>query len=494
MKRISKVLIANRGEIAVRIARTCRVMGIGTVAVYSDVDEGALHVRVADEARHIGPAEAAGSYLNVAAILDAARDTGADAVHPGYGFLSESPELADAVESAGLVFVGPPADVHARMGDKRAARRLMGAAGVTVVPGYDGDDQQDATLLTEAGRVGWPILVKPARGGGGKGMRVARDAGELAGALGACRREASSAFGDDTLILERYVERSRHVEVQVLGDGERVVHLFERECSIQRRHQKVVEESPSPGLDAQQRVALCEAGRKAAETVGYRNAGTVEFLLDPVGDFFFLEMNTRLQVEHPVTEAVTGLDLVRLQLETAASERLPLAQEQITSRGHSIECRLYAEDPDTDDLPSPGTILHFHLAGGPGVRVDSGVETGSVVSTHYDPLLAKLITWGADRSEAIDRMSDTLRHAVALGVTTNHARLRAIVESSAFRAGELHTGFIAALASAPVEPLSSEALASALVASERALRAAPEGQSRHDSWQDLGHWRLGRDS
>ncbi len=381
MKPISKVLIANRGEIAVRIARSCRAMGIETVAVYSDVDAGALHVRVADEARPIGPADAAGSYLNIAALLDAARDTADDALHPGYGFLSESPELADAVESAGLVFVGPPAEVHARMGDKRHARRLMAASGVAVLPGYDGEDQTDASLLAEAEIVGWPILAKPARGGGGKGMRVARDAEQLAEVLGACRREASSSFGDDNLILERYVERSRHVEVQVLGDGESAVHLFERECSVQRRHQKVVEESPSPGLDDRQRAALCAAGRKAAEIVGYRNAGTVEFLLDHGGNFFFLEMNTRLQVEHPVTEAVTGLDLVRLQLQTAASGRLPVAQEQITSRGHSIECRLYAEDPDADDAPSPGTILHFHVASGPGVRVDSGVEAGSVVAS-----------------------------------------------------------------------------------------------------------------
>ena len=323
MPPLQKVLIANRGEIAVRVARTCRVMGIATVAVYSEADAGALHTRVTDEAVAIGPAEAARSYLDFDAILAAARRSGADAVHPGYGFLSQNGDFADAVARAGLVFIGPPGDVHRRMGDKKGARRLMAAAGVPVVPGYDGDDQADATLAGEAARIGWPVMIKPSRGGGGKGMRVVRSEKEFLPALASSRREARSAFGDDVMVLERLVERPRHVEVQVLGDGTgRILHLLERECSIQRRHQKVVEETPSPALSPEQRPALCAAGVAAARAAGYVNAGTVEFLLDPAGRFYFLEMNTRLQVEHPVTECVTGLDLVRLQIEVAAGRPL----------------------------------------------------------------------------------------------------------------------------------------------------------------------------
>ncbi|HUL76567.1 MAG TPA: biotin carboxylase N-terminal domain-containing protein, partial [Vicinamibacteria bacterium] len=368
MALFGKVLVANRGEIAVRVQRTCRVMGIRTVAVFSEADRAARHVREADEAVAIGPAEAALSYLSIDRILAAARETGADAVHPGYGFLSQNGDFADAVRDAGIVFVGPPGDVHRRMGDKRAARRLMAAAGVPVLPGYDGDDQGDATLLGEARRIGWPLMLKPSRGGGGKGMRVVREESAFAADLAASRREARAAFGGEAMVLERFVERPRHVEVQVLADGEgRIVHLGERECSVQRRHQKVVEEAPSPAFTPDERRALCAAGVEAARAAGYVNAGTVEFLLSPDGAFTFLEMNTRLQVEHPVTEAVTGLDLVRLQLEVAAGRPLPLAQEDVVHRGHALECRLYAEDPRNDDLPSPGRVLHLSEPEGPGI-------------------------------------------------------------------------------------------------------------------------------
>jgi acetyl-CoA carboxylase biotin carboxylase subunit len=492
-----KVLVANRGEIAVRIMRTCRVMGLPTVAVFSEVDRAARHVREADEAVSIGPAEASRSYLSIDALVDAARRTKADAVHPGYGFLSQNGDFADAVRDAGLTFVGPPGDVHRRMGDKRAARRLMAKAGVPVLPGYDGDDQQDATLAAAARRIGWPLMLKPSRGGGGKGMRVVRAEADLHGALASARREAKAAFGDDAIVLERFVERPRHVEVQVMADGHgRMLHLGERECSVQRRHQKVVEETPSPALGEEARAALCAAGIAAARAARYRNAGTVEFLLAPDGSFTFLEMNTRLQVEHPVTEAVTSLDLVRLQLQIAAGLPLGLDQADVVRRGHALECRLYAEDPERDDLPSPGCVRHLSEPDGPGVRVDSSLALGTEVSVHYDPLLAKVITWGHDRGEAIERMRDALRHTVVLGVRTNLARLRAVVEHPAFAAGDLDTGFIeehlGELTPHPCPPL----LAIAAVAA--ALRRAAEAGSErttvapgNDPWESLGPWRIG---
>ncbi len=490
-----KVLVANRGEIAVRVIRTCRVLGIPTVAVFSEADRTSRHVREADEAVAIGPAEARESYLSIASLLAAARTAGADAVHPGYGFLSQSGDFADAVRDDGLVFVGPPGDVHRRMGDKRASRRLMAAAGVPVVPGYDGDQQEDARLLAEARRIGWPLMIKPSQGGGGKGMRVVRHEAGFLDALAASRREARGAFGDDAMVLERLVERPRHVEVQVMADGGgRVLHLGERECSVQRRHQKVVEETPSPALTVAGRKALCAAGVAAARAAGYVNAGTVEFLLSPDGTFYFLEMNTRLQVEHPVTEAVSGLDLVRLQLEVAAGRPLPLAQEDAVLRGHALECRLYAEDPQNDDRPSPGRVLRLSEPEGPGIRVDSGLDEGSEVSTHYDPLLSKIVTSGQGRPEAIARMRDALRRTVVLGVATNLARLQAIVEHPAFAAGDLHTGFIEEhlpeLTPSPCPPL--EAIA-ALAAALGVAGAGTAGTRRSapDPWASLGPWRLG---
>jgi len=492
-----KVLIANRGEVAVRVARTCRAMGIPTVAVYSEADHGARHVREADEAVGIGPPEAARSYLSIEAILRAARETGAEAIHPGYGFLSQNGDFADAVRDAGLVFVGPPGDVHRKMGDKSGARRLMAAAGVPVLPGYDGAEQSDERLLAEARRIGWPVMIKPSRGGGGKGMRVVRGEGEFLSALAASRREARAAFGGETMVLERFVERPRHVEVQVLADAEGgVIHLGERECSIQRRHQKVVEETPSPALTPSQREALCAAGVAAARAAGYLNAGTVEFLLDGEGRFHFLEMNTRLQVEHPVTEAVTGVDLVRAQIEIAARRPLALRREDVVGRGHALECRLYAEDPDNDDMPSPGRILHLAEPEGPGIRCDSCLAVGAEVTVHYDPLLAKVVTWGLDRGESIARMRDALARTVVLGVVTNLARLRAIVEHPAFVAGDLHTGFLEAhlgeLSPPPCPPL--EGIAAAAAALQLLRRQAPAGGASPraaDPWARLGAWRLG---
>jgi 3-methylcrotonyl-CoA carboxylase alpha subunit len=473
-------------------------MGIPTVAVFSEADRTARHVREADEAVAIGPAEALRSYLSIDALIDAARRSGADAVHPGYGFLSEKGDFADAVRDAGLVFVGPPGDVHRRMGDKKGARRLMAAAGVPVLPGYDGDDQSDVCLQAEAETLGWPVMIKPSRGGGGKGMRVVRRAEDFAAALASSRRESKAAFGDDAMVLERFVERPRHVEVQIVADGEgRIVHLGERECSVQRRHQKVVEETPSPALDPAQRDALCAAGVAAARAAGYVNAGTVEFLLAPDGTFSFLEMNTRLQVEHPVTEAVTGIDIVRLQLEVAAGRPLSLNEEHIVRRGHALECRLYAEDPERDDLPSPGRILHLSEPEGPGIRVDSALAVGSEVTVHYDPLLSKIVTWGFDRREALERMRDALGRTVVLGVVTNLARLRAIVEHPAFEAGEVHTGFIEEhlreLAPRPCPPLEAVAAVAAALSGHRRGGAGEPGPGRvaPDPWASLGPWRLG---
>jgi len=489
-----KILIANRGEIAVRVARTCRAMGIPTLAVFSEADRGALHVREADEAVAIGPAEARRSYLDASALLAAAQRAGADAVHPGYGFLSQNGDFADAVAAAGLTFIGPPGRVHRAMGDKKGARRLMAGAGVPVVPGYDGDDQQDATLAAEASRIGWPVIIKPSRGGGGKGMRVVRGAADFAAALAASRREAASAFGDEVMVLERFVERPRHVEVQVLADAHGIaIHLFERECSIQRRHQKVIEETPSPGLSDAQRASVCAAGLAAARAAQYVNAGTVEFLLDPAGHFYFLEMNTRLQVEHPVTEAVTGLDLVRLQIEVAAGKPLPIRQDEVVGRGHALEARLYAEDPDLDDLPSPGRILLFAPPEGPGIRVDAGVATGCEVTVDYDPMLAKVVTWGRDRTESIERMRTALARTAVLGVVTNLSRLQAILAQPAFAKGELHTGFLdehlAEFGSPQPPPL--EALHAAIAALQRS-RPSPTGPTAAgvDPWTSLGRWRL----
>ena len=440
---LKKLLIANRGEIARRVMRTCRTFGIRTVAVFSDADAGAPHVAEADEAVRIGPPPSLESYLSIDRLLAAAAATGADAVHPGYGFLAENADFAERCAAAGLVFVGPPADAIRRMGSKVGAREIMAAAGVPVVPGVSGAGLDDAALRAAAERVGFPLLIKASAGGGGKGMRLLREPAGLGESLAAARREALRAFGDDTLLVERYFDAPRHIEVQIFGDAQgHVVHLFERECSIQRRFQKVIEEAPSPVVDAALRDRLGAAAIAAGRAIGYVGAGTVEFIVDQRGEFYFLEVNTRLQVEHPVTEAVTGLDLVELQLRVAAGEPLPAALDTLTIAGHAIEARLYAEAPGRDFLPATGRLLLWHPPALPGVRWDSGVEAGSEVSVHYDPLLAKVIAHGPTRAVAADRLAAALRALAVGGVTTNRDFLLAVLAHPEFRAGAIDTHFI----------------------------------------------------
>ena len=440
---LRKVLVANRGEIARRIIRACRQLGIPSVAVYSEADAGAPHVRDADEAVPIGPAPARQSYLSIQAIVDAALSTGADAVHPGYGFLSENWRFAQACRDARLVFVGPSVEAVRSMGDKTEARRRMAAAGVPVLPGSDGavTDVEEAARM--AATVGFPVLLKAAGGGGGIGMARVDAAADLAGAFAAVRRRAEAAFGDAAVYVERYVQRARHVEVQVFGDDQgQVVHLHERECSIQRRHQKLVEESPAPGLSPALKDGLTRAAATGARAIRYVNAGTIEFLVEPSGAFWFLEMNTRLQVEHPVTEAVTGLDLVVAQLRVAAGAPLPWRQDEIRQRGAALECRIYAEDPAKGFLPSPGTITALVLPEGEGIRVESGVVVGSDVSVHYDPLLIKLVTCGATREDAVARMDQALADCVLEGVKTTIPFLRRVVAHPEFRRGAVHTQMV----------------------------------------------------
>jgi len=437
---LRKVLIANRGEIALRIVRACRLRGLGTVAVYSDVDRTALHVRAAGEAYRIGEAPAAASYLNVEAILEAARASGADAIHPGYGFLAENPALAGACARAGLVFIGPPAEVLARCGDKAAARRAAREAGVPVLPGTD--PVEDAAADAAAARVGFPVLIKAAAGGGGKGIHLVERPEDLAGALRLARGEAQAAFGDPRVYVEKWLEEPRHVEVQVAADAHgEIIHVGDRECSVQRRHQKLIEEAPSPALSDPLRAALHRAAVAAAHAVDYRNAGTVEFLVS--GDaFYFLEINARLQVEHPVTECVTGVDLVGLQLGIAGGERLPLRQEDVAFRGHAIECRISAEDPEADFLPWAGRVEDVLLPGGPGVRVDGALAPGLEVTRFYDPLLAKVIAWGDTRGLAIARMAGALSELVVTGIPTTLPFHRWALAHPAFRDGRYSTRFV----------------------------------------------------
>ncbi len=444
MKPLHKILIANRGEIALRIIRTCRAMGIASVAVYSDADVNVPHVKAADEAVHIGPSPAGESYLNIARIIEAARRTGAEAVHPGYGFLSENAEFAEACATTGVVFIGPHPSVIRQMGFKSTARRIVAEAGVPVVPGYDGDDQSNKTLRAQMLKVGFPLLVKASAGGGGKGMRVVRGEAEIDEAIGGARREAEKAFGAGSLLLEKYVEGARHVEVQILGDAHgNLAHLYERDCSLQRRHQKVIEECPSPAVSDELRKQICEAAFRVGRAIGYTNAGTVEFILAPSGEFYFIEVNTRLQVEHPVTEMITGLDLVRLQIEIAEGRPLPFRQEDLKASGHAIEARLYAEDPDNNFLPATGTIHDWQPpAAIEGLRVDAGIERGMEIKIHYDPLLAKLIAHGADRDEAIRRLNYALRSLSIQGLITNREFLVRLLECEEFRQGRAHSGFI----------------------------------------------------
>jgi geranyl-CoA carboxylase alpha subunit len=475
--RFDTVLVANRGEIAARVLRTARRDGYRTVAVFSDADRDAPHVRAADHAVRLGPAPARDSYLDIDAVVAAARRSGAGAVHPGYGFLAENPGLADACAEAGIVLVGPTADAMRLMGDKAAAKRRMGAAGVPLLAGYEGEAQDDATLLSEAERIGFPLMVKAAAGGGGKGMRLVTGADALPDALAAARREARGAFGSDVLILERALLRPRHVEVQVLADEHgHTIALGERDCSVQRRHQKVVEEAPSPAVDPDTRAAMQDAAVTAARDIGYVGAGTVEFLLDADGRFAFLEMNTRLQVEHPVTELVTGLDLVSWQLRIAQGEHVTVTQDDVRLDGHAIEVRLYAEDPTDGYLPQTGTVARWSAPDAAGIRVDAGIDTGTVVTAHYDPLLAKIVAHGRDRDEARRRLADALDRTTLLGVTTNRTFLAAILRDDRFAAGEATTAFLDERGIAPRAPGPRE-LAVVAAAAHLRERATAERRS-----------------
>jgi 3-methylcrotonyl-CoA carboxylase alpha subunit len=494
---IRRLLVANRGEIALRIIRACREIGVESVAVYSEADKEAPHVSAADRAIAIGPAAAVDSYLSIDRVLAAVRETDADAVHPGYGFLSENAAFAAACEKARIVFVGPPSTVIAQMGSKIDARKLAESAGVPVVPGETPHDQSDEGLRKAVERVGLPALIKASAGGGGKGMRTVVDRVEIGAAVQAARREAIAAFGDGTLYVERLIERPRHVEVQVFADAHgHTMHLFERECSVQRRHQKVIEESPSPALTPRLRQRMTDAAVKAAKAAAYRNAGTIEFLLEGAGDdarFYFLEMNTRLQVEHGVTEAVAGLDLVRAQLLVASGERLPWADGALSQRGHAIEARVYAEDPEHGFLPQAGRLLLYREPRRPGVRVDAGVVEGGVVPVHYDPMLAKVIAAAETRDAAIARLAAALRAFPILGVRTNIPFLLRVIEHPRFRSGDIDTGFLdregASLASADDrEPPDFVRAAIAFAANQSAISTQHSAIPAVDPWTTLHAW------
>lgn len=502
----TKILIANRGEIACRVAATARRMGIRTVAVYSEADAGAKHVAVCDEAVLIGPAAAKDSYLRGDKILEVAKATGAQAIHPGYGFLSENAEFAEAVEAAGLVFIGPPGSSMRAMGSKSAAKQLMEGANVPLVPGYHGDAQDPELLQSEANRIGYPVLLKASAGGGGKGMRVVERSEDFQAALASCKREAISSFGDDKVLVEKYLTRPRHIEIQVFADKlGNCVYLHERDCSVQRRHQKVLEEAPAPGMTDERRAAMGEAAVAAARAVGYVGAGTVEFIANQDGSFYFMEMNTRLQVEHPVTEMITGTDLVEWQLRVAAGQPLPKQQHELTINGHAIEARVYAENPEKGFLPSIGTLrfmdvpshVAFELGGTAsapaGVRIDSGVREGDAISPFYDPMIAKLIVWGADRRQALSRMAQALSEFHIVGLATNIAFLKRLVEGQAFSSADLDTGLIernnASLFPA-AGPAPKGALALAAVALADAEQALSVSSNPADPWTSTHGWRM----
>jgi 3-methylcrotonyl-CoA carboxylase alpha subunit len=484
-----KILIANRGEIACRVIATARRMGIATVAVYSEADAKARHVALADEALPIGPAPARESYLVSETIIETARRTGAEAIHPGYGFLSENAAFAEACAAAGIVFIGPPAAAIRAMGSKSAAKSLMERAGVPLVPGYHGESQDLATLAAAAERIGYPVLIKASVGGGGKGMRIAEHASQLEAAIGGARREALAAFGDDQVLVEKYLTRPRHIEIQVFADMHgQAISLFERDCSIQRRHQKVLEEAPAPGMDPERRRRMSEAAVAAARAVGYVGAGTVEFIAER-GEFWFMEMNTRLQVEHPVTEMITGLDLVEWQLRVAAGERLPLAQDEIAIRGHAIEARIYAEDPERDFMPSIGTLVHLRSPVETAeVRVDTGVRQGDQITQYYDPMIAKLIVWGTDRDAAVRRLAAALVAYEVVGVATNLGLLQAIAGSSAFRAADLDTGFIGR--HVRIEPATGVPEPAVLAAAAVAILQGQRVVASADPWDLADSFRL----
>ncbi|MDJ0778838.1 MAG: biotin carboxylase N-terminal domain-containing protein [Gammaproteobacteria bacterium] len=487
-----KILIANRGEIAARVARSARRLGIVSVAVYSEADRGALHVEACDEAYAIGGATAAESYLDAERILDVARQCGAQAIHPGYGFLSENAGFARACAAAGIVFIGPPASAIEAMGSKSEAKALMAKAGVPLVPGYHGSEQGDELLTTESKKVGYPQLIKASAGGGGKGMRLVESETEFAAALAAARREASAGFGDDRVLLERYLRRPRHVELQVFGDTHgNYVHLFERDCSIQRRHQKVIEEAPAPGMTDELRARMAQAALDCAAAIDYVGAGTVEFLLDEDGSFYFMEMNTRLQVEHPVTEMITGLDLVEWQLRVAAGDRLPLVQQDIGIQGHSVEARIYAEMPERDFLPASGRIEYQQLPPiGPGARLELGARQGDSIGIYYDPMIAKLIVHAPDREQALARLAQLLREYHLLGPATNIGFLERLATHPALIAADLDTGFIERHRDELFAGDPAEQTRALVFAGAACVPVFDVAEQTDDIWSDRGGWRM----
>ncbi|MEW6167804.1 MAG: acetyl/propionyl/methylcrotonyl-CoA carboxylase subunit alpha [Pseudomonadota bacterium] len=496
----TKILIANRGEIACRIIATCRRLGVRAVAVYSEADAQARHVRLADEAYCIGPAASRESYLRIERVLEAAQKSGAQAIHPGYGFLSENEGFAEACAAAGIVFIGPPVHAIRAMGSKSGAKALMEQAGVPLVPGYHGDAQDAKHLREQAGRIGYPVLIKASAGGGGKGMRVVERAEDFEAALASCQREARASFGDERVLIEKYLVRPRHVEIQVFGDSQgKVIHLYERDCSAQRRHQKVVEEAPAPGMTEERRAAMGKAACDAARAVGYVGAGTVEFIVDRDDAFYFMEMNTRLQVEHPVTEMITGQDLVEWQLRVAAGEPLPLAQDELPLRGHSIEVRVYAEEPSSGFLPSTGRLVHYAPpAASRHVRVDSGVEQGDEIGPHYDPMIAKLIVWDETRERATQRMLEALAQFRIVGVGNNLAFLARLIDHAAFRSGAVDTGLIererdtllVPASDLPEEANQAAALWIATREARQRQRAAAASLDPYSPWRLADGWRL----
>jgi 3-methylcrotonyl-CoA carboxylase alpha subunit len=496
----TKILIANRGEIACRIIKTCRKLGIRSVAVYSEADAGSRHVRLADEAYCVGPAASRESYLQIPKIIAAAKRSGAQAIHPGYGFLSENEAFAEACREAGIVFIGPPVEAIRAMGSKSAAKSLMEKAKVPLVPGYHGDEQAPAFLRSKADEIGYPVLIKATAGGGGKGMRVVEASADFEAALASCQREAKASFGDERVLIEKYLARPRHIEIQVFADSQgNTISLHERDCSAQRRHQKVVEEAPAPSIDAAQRAEMGKTACDAARAVGYVGAGTVEFIADQSGAFYFMEMNTRLQVEHPVTEMITGLDLVEWQLLVAAGGSLPLTQDQVPLRGHSIEVRVYAEEPENGFLPSIGKLRHFvPPAESRNVRIDSGIDQGDEISPHYDPMLAKLIVWDETRERAVERMLAALADFQIVGVGNNIAFLSRLVGHAEFRAGIVDTGLIerekdVLLTPAPVDIAdASKAAALWIIADEsrRSIEKTSLGNDRYSPWSVNDGWRI----
>ncbi len=491
----SKILIANRGEIACRVIKTARRLGIKTVAVYSDADRGARHVAMADEAVHIGPSAPRESYLVADKIIEAAKRTGAQAVHPGYGFLSENAGFAEACAKSGLVFIGPPPAAIRAMGSKSEAKKIMEKAKVPLVPGYHGDDQSPDLLAKEAARIGFPVLIKASAGGGGKGMRVVEAAEKFADALAGAKREAKAAFADDHVLVEKYLTRPRHIEIQVFADSSDCLYLFERDCSIQRRHQKVIEEAPAPNMEPARRKAMGEAAVAAAKAIGYQGAGTVEFIADQDGTFFFMEMNTRLQVEHPVTEAITGQDLVEWQLVVASGGKMPLKQDELRIDGHAVEVRLYAEDPARNFLPSTGTLVHLKLPEeGAHVRVDTGVRQGDTVTPFYDPMIAKVIVHDRDRTSALRRMAALMGETEVVGVTTNAGLLKALCSHPAFVGGEVDTGFIErhrATLFAAMAPADDRAFAIATLARLVEWQdRSPTAGDPHSPWNEQNGFRL----